>query len=130
VNFKFPTCPKFFNIFHPYDPVAYRIESLINSEYATLRPVTIPHHAGRKRMHRELKDAVTKLMTGDLKKKLIDSVWSSLGSLYNTATGSSAVQEAVDTKLEAEEDVDALDLTNPTQLEVGLHRNSYKFPGK
>ena len=23
-NFKLPTCPKFFNIFHPYDPVAYR----------------------------------------------------------------------------------------------------------
>ena len=50
--------------------------------------VTIPHHAGRKRMHLELKDTVTKLMTGDLKKKLIDGVWSSLGALYNTATGS------------------------------------------
>ena len=38
-------------------------------------------------MHLELKDTVTKLMTGDLKKKLIDGVWSSLGALYNTATG-------------------------------------------
>ena len=37
-NFKLPTCPKFFNIFHPYDPVAYRVESLIDPEYATLRP--------------------------------------------------------------------------------------------
>ena len=50
--------------------------------------VTIPHHAGRKRMHLELKDTVTKLMTGDLKKKIFDGVWSSLGALYNTATGS------------------------------------------
>ena len=72
-NFKLPTCPKFYNIFHPYDPVAYRIESLIDKQYASLRPVTIPHHAGRKRMHLELKETVTKLMTGDLKKKLIDS---------------------------------------------------------
>lgn len=23
-NFKLPTCPAFFNIFHPFDPVAYR----------------------------------------------------------------------------------------------------------
>lgn len=23
-NFEFPTCPSFFNIFHPFDPVAYR----------------------------------------------------------------------------------------------------------
>ena len=36
-NFQLPSCPKFFNIFHPYDPVAYRIESLICKEYAGLR---------------------------------------------------------------------------------------------
>ena len=36
-DFKFPTCPKFFNIFHPYDPVAYRVESLLDQAYANLR---------------------------------------------------------------------------------------------
>lgn len=50
-NFCLPTCPSFFNIFHPYDPVAYRIEALINPELAKLKPVLIPHHKGRKRMH-------------------------------------------------------------------------------
>eukprot|EP00794_Sanderia_malayensis_P001092 gene1092-436_t len=30
LNFKLPTCPSVFNIFHPYDPVAYRIEPLVN----------------------------------------------------------------------------------------------------
>lgn len=50
-HFALPTCPGFFNIFHPYDPVAYRIESLINSELGGVRPVLIPHHKGRKRMH-------------------------------------------------------------------------------
>jgi hypothetical protein len=58
-NFAFPTCPAFFNIFHPFDPIAYRVEGLIKAEYGlTLRPVTIPHHKGRKRMH-----LVTKILS-------------------------------------------------------------------
>ena len=87
-DFKLPTCPKFFNIFHPYDPVAYRIEALIKKEYGQkLKPVTIPHHKGRKRMHLELKDTVTKLMTSDFKQTVIDSVSAALGTVYNIATG-------------------------------------------
>ena len=66
-SFSLPTCGRFFNIFHPYDPVAYRVESLLDSELANLRPLVIPHHKGRKRMHLELKDTVTKLMTTDIK---------------------------------------------------------------
>lgn len=50
-NFSLPTCPAFFNIFHPFDPVAYRVESLINPEASKYRPKLIPHHKGRKRMH-------------------------------------------------------------------------------
>lgn len=50
-QFSLPTCPAFFNIFHPYDPVAYRIESLVNPDLTGLKPVLIPHHKGRKRMH-------------------------------------------------------------------------------
>ncbi len=124
-KFSLPTCGKFFNIFHPYDPVAYRIESLINADYASMRPVTIPHHAGRKRMHLEIKDTVTKLMTGDLKKKLIDSVWSSLSAIYNTATGSATqstqekvLQEAMESKLQEQEELDS---SNPTQMDAQLN---------
>lgn len=50
-DFLLPTCPAFFNIFHPFDPVAYRIETLINPEARKYRPMLIPHHKGRKRMH-------------------------------------------------------------------------------
>lgn len=50
-DFNLPTCPAFFNIFHPFDPVAYRVESLINPEAYKYRPMLIPHHKGRKRMH-------------------------------------------------------------------------------
>lgn len=50
-NFKFPTCAGFLNIFHPYDPVAYRIEPLINPAFDSIPPFQVPHHKGRKRMH-------------------------------------------------------------------------------
>ncbi|XP_026678051.1 phospholipase DDHD2 [Diaphorina citri] len=50
-EFEFPTCPKFYNIFHPFDPVAYRIEPLIVPAMEHVRPVQVPHHKGRKRMH-------------------------------------------------------------------------------
>ena len=50
-DFVLPTCPAFFNIFHPFDPVAYRVEALINPEAPKYRPMLIPHHKGRKRMH-------------------------------------------------------------------------------
>merc|ERR1719450_2060810 len=87
-NFKFPTCRRFFSIFHPYDAIAFRFEALIDKEYGTkLKPVTIPHHKGRKRMHLELKDTVTKLMTSDFKQTVIDSVSAALGTVYNIATG-------------------------------------------
>ena len=31
-GFKLPACATFLNIFHPYDPVAYRIESLVDKK--------------------------------------------------------------------------------------------------
>ncbi|XP_055371459.1 uncharacterized protein LOC129605616 [Condylostylus longicornis] len=63
MDFKLPTCPGFYNIFHPYDPIAYRIEALINPEFSSIRPVLIPHHKGRKRMHLELKETMTRVGT-------------------------------------------------------------------
>lgn len=51
IDFVLPTCPKFYNIFHPYDPIAYRFETLIDGDMAAVPPVVIPHHKGRKRMH-------------------------------------------------------------------------------
>nr|CAH7767761.1 unnamed protein product [Callosobruchus chinensis] len=72
-NFSLPTCPHFFNIFHPYDPIAYRIESLINTGLGKLKPVLIPHHKGRKRMHLELIETMT-TVGADLKQKVIDSL--------------------------------------------------------
>lgn len=49
-DFQLPTCPAVYNIFHPFDPVAYRMEPLINPDIKQ-KPVLMPHHKGRKRLH-------------------------------------------------------------------------------
>ncbi|KAJ8923521.1 hypothetical protein NQ315_010099 [Exocentrus adspersus] len=83
-NFSLPTCPAFFNIFHPYDPIAYRIEPLICPDLGKLKPVLIPHHKGRKRMHLELKETMARV-GADLKQKLFDSMKSTWNSFYQLA---------------------------------------------
>ncbi|XP_048474537.1 phospholipase DDHD2 isoform X3 [Rhincodon typus] len=71
-NYTFPTCKRFFNIYHPFDPVAYRIEPMIVPDLE-LEPMLIPHHKGRKRMHLELKDSLTRMGT-DIKNGLFCSL--------------------------------------------------------
>jgi len=83
-GFKLPACPTFLNIFHPYDPVAYRIESLVDKKFSSLRPVVIPHHMGRKRMHLELKDTMTRV-GGDIKAKVMESLKATMGAVYSVA---------------------------------------------
>lgn len=61
-KYQFPTCKRFFNIYHPYDPVAYRIEPMVLRE-EEFEPMLIPHHKGRKRMHLELKEGLTRMGT-------------------------------------------------------------------
>ncbi|EGV98238.1 SEC23-interacting protein [Cricetulus griseus] len=49
-NYRLPTCKGFFNIYHPLDPVAYRLEPMVAPDL-NLKAVLIPHHKGRKRLH-------------------------------------------------------------------------------
>lgn len=72
MDFRLPTCEGFYNIFHPYDPVAYRLEALVNPALALVPPFLIPHHKGRKRMHLELKETMNRVST-DIKSKLMTS---------------------------------------------------------
>ncbi|KAL6976553.1 hypothetical protein U1Q18_025344 [Sarracenia purpurea var. burkii] len=51
ISEEMPACSQMFNIFHPFDPVAYRIEPLICKEYISQRPVIVPYHKGGKRLH-------------------------------------------------------------------------------
>ncbi|CAK9193864.1 unnamed protein product [Sphagnum troendelagicum] len=51
IDEEMPACRLLLNIFHPYDPVAYRLEPLVCKEYVDKRPVFIPYHKGGKRLH-------------------------------------------------------------------------------
>ncbi|KAK7103636.1 hypothetical protein V1264_018501 [Littorina saxatilis] len=43
------TCKRLFNIYHPSDPVAYRLEPLVLKHYATIMPLPIHYHNSPKR---------------------------------------------------------------------------------
>uniref|UniRef100_A0A182TDW5 DDHD domain-containing protein n=1 Tax=Anopheles melas TaxID=34690 RepID=A0A182TDW5_9DIPT len=116
LDFKLPTCDGFFNIFHPYDPVAYRIEALINPDLSTLAPVLIPHHKGRKRMHLELKETVLRV-GNDLRQRVTDVFRNTLDTVYSlTAMGSKpdpkAIQKEVDKVLQDQLKFDATGSTS------------------
>ncbi|GMN30671.1 hypothetical protein TIFTF001_002906 [Ficus carica] len=51
INEEMPACRQMFNIFHPFDPVAYRIEPLVCKEYISKRPVIVPYHRGGRRLY-------------------------------------------------------------------------------
>ncbi|XP_077991944.1 triacylglycerol hydrolase DDHD2-like isoform X2 [Glandiceps talaboti] len=91
---KLPTCDGFFNIFHPFDPVAYRIEPLINATFSSIKPVLMPHHKGRKRLHLELKDSLS-AFGADLKRSLVDSMkktWKTIHEFALSHKSSSAAE--------------------------------------
>ncbi|XP_070771937.1 SEC23-interacting protein [Enoplosus armatus] len=91
--YQLPTCKRFFNIYHPLDPVAYRIEPMIIPDL-DLKPVLIPHHKGRKRLHLELKESLSR-MGSDLKHGFISSLrtaWQTLNEFARAHTGSAQLQ--------------------------------------
>jgi len=113
-EFHLPTCKSFYNIFHPYDPVAYRIESLVDKEFSELRPLLVPHHKGRKRMHLELKETMSRVGT-DIKQKVMDSLKATMGAVYSVAgTFTGQVEQAVETEMMAEQ----VRTESPVQEEV------------
>ncbi|XP_026178549.1 phospholipase DDHD2 isoform X1 [Mastacembelus armatus] len=128
-NYTFPTCKSFYNIYHPYDPVAYRIEPMIVSE-VDLEPMLIPHHKGRKRMHLELKDSLTR-MSMDLKNNVLGSLrtaWQSFARLPVAALppveeGGAAMERKLEEPqgacLEAESSVSA-EQTEQAEIKVGM----------
>ncbi|KAM9368581.1 triacylglycerol hydrolase DDHD2 [Phaethornis superciliosus] len=122
-NYSLPTCKGFFNIFHPFDPVAYRIEPMIVPDLE-FEPMLLPHHKGRKRMHLELKEGLTR-MSLDLKNNLLGSLrvaWQSftraqLPALEAAGTGTEPEPEAA---AEKEPDLKAEEPTVAGKEEVSL----------
>ncbi|KAF1601555.1 Phospholipase DDHD2, partial [Eudyptes chrysolophus] len=116
-NYSLPTCKGFFNIFHPFDPVAYRIEPMIVPDLE-FEPMLLPHHKGRKRMHLELKEGLTR-MSVDLKNNLLGSLrvaWQSF-----TRAPLPAVEAAsTDAEAEAEAGVEKQPDTKPDETPAAV----------
>ncbi|KAL7113751.1 hypothetical protein ACP275_04G078800 [Erythranthe tilingii] len=51
INEEMPACRQMINIFHPCDPVAYRLEPLICKDFLHKQPAIIPYHRGGKRLN-------------------------------------------------------------------------------
>lgn len=126
-DFALPTCTSFFNIFHPYDPVAYRIEPLINVDLTTLKPAILPHHMGRKRMHLELRDSLEKF-SGNIKEKVIGSVVNAFKRFY-PGSNNSAVEAAEDEIIEdnAEASTSAFIKAEEKHLNLGILNNGRRI---
>ncbi|THD21595.1 S23IP [Fasciola hepatica] len=82
-EYRLPQCAMFFNIFHPFDPVAYRMETMFDPTFQP-RAVLIPHHKGGKRLHLRLKDNLARVGS-DLKSMLFQSVHSTWRTLQDFA---------------------------------------------
>ncbi|XP_060038501.1 phospholipase DDHD2 isoform X2 [Erinaceus europaeus] len=117
--YKFPTCKGFFNIYHPFDPVAYRIEPMIVPE-VEFEPMLIPHHKGRKRMHLELREGLTR-MSMDLKNNLLGSLrmaWKSFTRAQYPALQAS--ESAEETEVEAESTSEKPNDGNTEEISVAV----------
>jgi DDHD domain len=60
--FSLPGCPRLYNIFHPYDPVAYRIEPLIHACNSDFEPRIMTHWNGGFRVQYQTKRLWRKLV--------------------------------------------------------------------
>ncbi|KAK3573524.1 hypothetical protein QTP86_026035 [Hemibagrus guttatus] len=134
-TYQLPTCQGFFNIYHPLDPVAYRIEPMILPDIE-LEPVLIPHHKGRKRLHLELKESLSR-MGSDLKQGFISSLktaWQTLHDFARAHTSSTKLHEQlaivasqIKEEEEMQKEVDNLVMETPepakeeeTRVKVGM----------
>ncbi|XP_032795299.2 phospholipase DDHD2 isoform X2 [Daphnia magna] len=104
-DFVLPTCPKFYNIFHPYDPIAYRIETLIDVNMVNVPPVIIPHHKGRKRMHIELRETMARF-SADIKERFFESFRSTWSTVQNLTTFRSSMPPGYEEESQCTNDLD------------------------
>ncbi|XP_041368088.1 phospholipase DDHD2-like isoform X2 [Gigantopelta aegis] len=131
-EFRLPNCPHVFNIFHPYDPVAYRLEPLVNPAASNVKPVLMPHHKGRKRFHLELKESLSRV-GADIKQRIIESLkvtWNSIHDFAAAHRTDTSIEQEVDKEMnnimegfnQREEDkaeTESVSSNNEEEIEMG-----------
>ncbi len=107
-EFYLPGCPRVFNIFHPFDPVAYRIEPLIEPRNADFEAKIMTHWNGGFRVHYQTKRLWKKLVdvTWRTQQKIIDSLEAGiarLGLLDGTQEGVGDDEEEAESEISSDE---------------------------
>mmetsp|Transcript_8883 Transcript_8883/g.21716 ORF Transcript_8883/g.21716 Transcript_8883/m.21716 type:complete len:434 (+) Transcript_8883:1-1302(+) len=97
-TFTLNGCPKVFNIFHPYDPVSYRIEPLLHPRNAEIEPYIMTHWNGGFRFQYQTKRLWKKIVDRTLRaeENMIHSLESgikALGLVDSTFTKNSQLRE-------------------------------------
>lgn len=122
-DYQLPTCPCVHNIFHPFDPVAYRMEPLVLSS-CPATPHLMPHHKGRKRFHLELYENLGK-MGANLKQNIVTGVRNMLASINefarsHTSSGTQKEATPIATLPEPEEPPsDQVDTVDIPEVKIG-----------
>ncbi|KAK3092754.1 hypothetical protein FSP39_006892 [Pinctada imbricata] len=125
-DFRLPTCPRVYNIFHP----AYRLEPLVIPHASSIKPFLIPHYKGRKRLHLELKESLTRV-GADIKQKIMESLrstWNSINQFAKAHRSDAAeisLEEQVDSQMSSvmhdlEDDQSSVASSHGEDIHMGL----------
>lgn len=96
-DFSLRGCKRVFNIFHPYDPVAYRLEPCIDPRNADFEPTIMKHWNGGFRVQYHTKR---------LWRKLVESTWKTQQNVVEAFEASMAGMGLIDSTNATEEDED------------------------
>jgi len=98
-DFVLPGCRRVFNIFHPFDPVAYRMEPLIDPRNADIEPKIISHWNGGYRVQYQTKRLWKRIVieTKKTQESVMDVVEAQMSRLGLLDTLSEEEDEAMET---------------------------------
>jgi len=83
-SYFLPGCRRVFNLFHPFDPVAYRIEPCIDPTNAEFEPIMAPHWNGGLRVQYQTKYLWKKLVdtTTKTRQNVVEAIEAGVGNIF------------------------------------------------
>jgi hypothetical protein len=110
-------CHRVFNIFHPYDPIAYRIEPCVDPRNSEFEPTLMPHWNGGFRVQYK---------TRHLWRKLMDNTYKTQQNVVEAFEASMAGMGLLDTTSEAHAEED----TSASEASADESRSNYVVTGQ
>jgi hypothetical protein len=106
-DFHLSGCKRVFNIFHPYDPIAYRMEPCIDPRNADFEPMIVKHWNGGFRVQYQTKRLWRKFVdtTWKTQQTVVEAFESSMAQmgLLDTAAGISGEDDDDDTEFSSDD---------------------------